>query len=103
MRIWRRESDSRLPTGADEGNQLVDFVAAKQTEPGRPYAKRVIEYTLSRSAERVAAQDDSRASSLAGTPVMEPSLADNDFASTTPDGLIIESEYQRAKGWGSEE
>jgi streptomycin 6-kinase len=94
MRVWRRVSDSGLPTGADKGRQLADFIAAKWTELDRPCAKRTIDYALRCAAERVAAHDDSRAV-LAHGDVHQWNLleAGDGFALVDPDGLIVEPEY----------
>jgi streptomycin 6-kinase len=94
MRVWRRVPDSGLPTGADKGCQLAEFIAAKWTELNQPCAKGTIDYTLHCAAERVAAHDDSRAV-LAHGDVHQWNLleARNGFALVDPDGLIIEPEY----------
>jgi streptomycin 6-kinase len=94
MRVWRRVPDSGLPTGADKGCQLAEFIAAKWTELNQPCAKGTIDYTLHCAAERAAAHDDSRAV-LAHGDVHQWNLleARNGFALVDPDGLIIEPEY----------
>jgi streptomycin 6-kinase len=94
MRMWRRVPECGLPTGADRGNQLADFIAAKWTALNRPCTKATIDYALRCAVERVAAHDNSRAV-LAHGDVHQWNLleAGDGFALVDPDGLIVEPEY----------
>jgi hypothetical protein len=60
MRAWQCVSDSELSTDADKSGQSTDLIARNGPDD-RPYAKRDTDYTLRCIAERVDADDNSRA------------------------------------------
>ena len=60
-RVWRPASGCGLPTGADKGRWLGDFITAAWLELDRPCSERAVEHALACAARRVAAHDDERA------------------------------------------
>ena len=97
-RVWRPASGCGLPTGADKGRWLGDFITAAWLELDRPCSERAVEHALACAARRVAAHDDERAVLVHGDVhqwnVLE---ADADvelgFKLVDPDGLLAEAEY----------
>ncbi len=94
MRVWRRVSNSGLPTGADKAGHLADFVATKWTELDHPCGERTIDDAVRCATKRVAAHDDSRAVLIHGD-VHQWNLLESGpgFKLVDPDGLIAEPEY----------
>ncbi len=83
-----------LPTGADKGRWLGEFIAATWPELDRPCSERAVEHALACAARRVAAHDDERAVLVHGDVhqwnVLEAGVG---FKLVDPDGLLAEAEY----------
>ena len=94
--LWRPAPGCGLPTGADKGRWLSDFITAAWLELDRPCSERAVEYALACAARRVAAHDDERAVLVHGDVhqwnVLEAG-ADLGFKLVDPDGLLAEAEY----------
>lgn len=94
-RVWRPAPGCDLPTGADKGSQLADFIPAAWEELGRPCSERAITDALSCLARRIAAHDDERAVLVHGDVHQWNTLeaAGGGFKLVDPDGLVAEAEY----------
>jgi streptomycin 6-kinase len=93
-KIWRPAAGCGLPTGAQKGRQLADFVAATWEQLGRPCSERAIGYALACAAKRTEAHDDERAVLVHGDVHQWNALqAGSDFKLVDPDGLLAEAEY----------
>ena len=97
-RVWRPAPGCGLPTGADKGRWLVDFITRTWDEVGRPCAERTVERALRDAARRTAAHDDERAVLVHGDVHQWNALetCDGDdaaFKLVDPDGLLAEAEY----------
>jgi streptomycin 6-kinase len=94
--LWRPAPGCGLPTGADKGRWLSDFITAAWLELDRPCSERAVEHALACAARRVAAHDDERAVLVHGDVhqwnVLEAG-ADLGFKLVDPDGLLAEAEY----------
>ncbi len=94
VRVWRPALPSGLPTGADKGRWLGEFIAATWQELDRPCSERAVEHALACAARRVAAHDDERAVLVHGDVhqwnVLEAGAG---FKLVDPDGLLAEAEY----------
>jgi streptomycin 6-kinase len=93
-RVWRPAPACGLPTGAEKGHWLVDFIATMWEELGRPCSERAVDYALACAARRIAAHDDERAVLVHGDIHQWNALeADGGFKLVDPDGLLAEAEY----------
>lgn len=93
-RVWRPAPDSGLPTGADKGRWLVEFIQRTWVELDRPCTERAIDYALDAAARRIAAHDDERAVLVHGDVHEWNALQATDgFKLVDPDGLLAEAEY----------
>lgn len=93
-RVWRPAPDCGLPTGADKGRWLVDFIMMMWQELDRPCSERAVEYALACAARRIAAHDDERAVLVHGDVHEWNALEAGDgFKLVDPDGLLAEAEY----------
>lgn len=95
-RMWRCRPGPGcgLPTGADKGRRLADYITRAWAELGGPCSSRAVTYALECAARRVAAHDDSRAVLVHGDVHEWNALADGDgFKLVDPDGLLAEPEY----------
>ncbi|HEY7225434.1 MAG TPA: aminoglycoside phosphotransferase family protein [Micromonosporaceae bacterium] len=94
-RVWRPAPDSGLPTGAEKGRWLAEFITATWEELGQPCAPRAVAHALSCVERRVAAHNDQRAMLLHGDVHAWNALAadDGEFKLVDPDGLLAEPEY----------
>jgi streptomycin 6-kinase len=93
-RMWRPILDSGLPTGADKGRWLADFIEEKWEALGRPCSERTFRHALECAARRVDAHDDERAVLVHGDVHQWNALErDDGFALVDPDGLFAEAEY----------
>jgi streptomycin 6-kinase len=92
--VWRPAAGSGLPTGAEKGRWLIDYITATWTELGRPCSERAVDHALACAARRVVAHDDERAVLVHGDVhqwnVLE---APGGFKLVDPDGLLAEAEY----------
>ena len=97
-RVWRPAPGCGLPTGADKGRWLSDFITATWLELDRPCSERAVEHALACAARRVAAHDDERAVLVHGDVhqwnVLEAGAdVKPGFKLVDPDGLLAEAEY----------
>jgi streptomycin 6-kinase len=93
-RVWRPAPDCGLPTGAEKGRWLVDFITNSWEELDRPCSERAIDHALACAARRIAAHDDERAVLVHGDVHQWNALeANGGFKLIDPDGLLAEAEY----------
>lgn len=93
-RVWRPAAGRGLPTGADKGRWLAEFIPALWEKLGRPCTERAVEYALACAARRIAAHDDERAVLVHGDVHQWNALQAGDgFKLVDPDGLLAEAEY----------
>ncbi len=93
-RVWRPAPDCGLPTGAEKGRWLIDFIASTWEELDRPCSERAVEYALSCATRRIAAHDDERSVLVHGDVHQWNTLVAGDgFKLIDPDGLLAEAEY----------
>jgi streptomycin 6-kinase len=92
--MWRPAAGCGLPTGAEKGRWLVDFITEKWEELDRPCSERAVDYALACAARRIAAHDDERAVLVHGDVHQWNALQENGgFKLIDPDGLLAEAEY----------
>jgi streptomycin 6-kinase len=93
-RVWRPSPDCGLPTGADKGRWLIDFISTNWETLGRPCSERTVEHALQCAARRIEAHDDERAVLVHGDVHQWNALQSGaGFALVDPDGLLAEPEY----------
>ena len=93
-RIWRPVGDLDLPTGAEKGRWLIEFITEKWDALDRPCARRTVEHAVARAEARIAAHDDERAVLVHGDVHQWNALQAGDgFKLIDPDGLRAEPEY----------
>jgi streptomycin 6-kinase len=93
-RVWRPAPGCGLPTGAEKGRWLVEFIARTWEELGRPCSQRAVAYALACAERRIAAHDDERAVLVHGDVHPWNALeARGGFKLVDPDGLLAEAEY----------
>lgn len=93
-RIWRPAPACGLPTGADKGRWLIEFVTTTWVELDRPCSERAVDYALDCAQRRIAAHDDQRAVLVHGDVHQWNAVeADQGFKLVDPDGLLAEAEY----------
>lgn len=93
-RVWRPAPGCDLPTGADKGRWLVEFIVSRWDGLDRPCSERAIEYALACAERRIAAHDNERAVLVHGDVHQWNALeADSGFKLVDPDGLLAEAEY----------
>jgi streptomycin 6-kinase len=93
-RVWRPAPDCGLPTGAEKGRYLIDFVTTTWEALDRPCSERAVDYALACAERRIAAHDDGRAVLVHGDVHAWNTLAAGDgFKLVDPDGLLAEAEY----------
>ncbi len=94
QRLWRPAPDCGLPSGAEKGRWLVDFITSLWQALDRPCSERAVDYALSCAARRIAAHDDERAVLVHGDIHQWNALqANGGFKLVDPDGLLAEAEY----------
>ena len=94
MRVWRPAPDLDLPTGAQKGRWLVDFIADLWEELDRPCSERAVAHARACAERRVAAHRDERALLLHGDVHQWNALrAGAGYKLVDPDGLLAEPEY----------
>jgi streptomycin 6-kinase len=93
-RVWRPAPDCGLPTGAEKGRWLEDFVASTWEELNRPCSERAVDHAIACAARRVVAHHDERAVLVHGDVHQWNALeAEDGFRLVDPDGLLAEPEY----------
>jgi streptomycin 6-kinase len=92
--VWRPAPDCGLPSGADKGRWLADFISTTWEELGHPCSERAVEYALDCARRRIDAHDDERAVLVHGDVHQWNTLeANGSFKLVDPDGLLAEAEY----------
>ncbi|MCB0998208.1 MAG: phosphotransferase [Acidimicrobiales bacterium] len=93
-RLWRPAPGVALPTGADKGRWLVDFVGHTWEALDRPLAEATVAHAIDCAERRIAAHDDERAVLVHGDVHQWNALErGDDFVLVDPDGLLAEAEY----------
>jgi streptomycin 6-kinase len=93
-RVWRPAPDAGLPTGAQKGRWLVEFITATWEELGRPCSRQAVDYAVSCASRRIDAHDDERTVLVHGDVHQWNTLqAGTGFKLVDPDGLLAEAEY----------
>ena len=93
-RVWRPAPGCGLPTGAEKGRWLIDFITTLWEEQGRPCSERAVDYAMRCAQKRIAAHDDERAVLVHGDVHQWNALEASDgFKLVDPDGLLAEAEY----------
>jgi streptomycin 6-kinase len=94
-RVWRPAAGCGLPTGANKGRWLADFITSTWEELGRPCSERAVAYALACAAQRIDAHDDERAVLVHGDVHQWNALqaGGGGFRLVDPDGLLAEAEY----------
>jgi streptomycin 6-kinase len=104
-KVWRPAPHADLPTGAEKGRWLVDFITRTWDELDRPCSERAIEHALACAERRIEAHDDERAVLVHGDVhewnalsashfgVDSTSIRRGGFKLVDPDGLLAEAEY----------
>jgi streptomycin 6-kinase len=97
-RVWRPAAGHGLPTGADKGRWLIDFIIRTWEELDRPCAESAVDHAIACAERRIAAHDDERAVLVHGDIHQWNTLRVNDdprsgYALVDPDGLLAEPEY----------
>lgn len=94
LRVWRSAPDCGLPTGAEKGRWLADFITAMWEELGHPCSERAVDYAFVCAGKRVDAHRDERAVLVHGDVHEWNALeAVDGFKLVDPDGLLAEPEY----------
>ena len=95
MRLWRPASGADLPTGAEKGRWLMEFIAATWERLGRPCSSRAVEHALECAERRIEAHDPDRAMLVHGDIHQWNALRAGDgFKLVDPDGLLADPEYR---------
>jgi streptomycin 6-kinase len=93
-RVWRPAPGANLPTGADKGGWLVEYITRMWVDLDRPCSERAVDYALVCADRRIAAHDDERAMLVHGDVHEWNALQSADgFKLVDPDGLLAEPEY----------
>jgi streptomycin 6-kinase len=97
-RIWRPAAGHGLPTGAEKGRWLIDFITRMWDELGRPCGEAAVDYAVACAERRIAAHDDERSVLVHGDIHQWNTLRIDDdprsgYALVDPDGLLAEPEY----------
>jgi streptomycin 6-kinase len=97
-RVWRPAAGCGLPTGADKGRWLADYITRMWDEVGRPCAERTVDLARRDAERRIAAHDDERAVLVHGdvhqwNALEAPGEGATGFKLVDPDGLLAEAEY----------
>ena len=93
-RVWRPAPGCGLPSGADKGRWLVNFITSTWDALDHPCSERAVDYALACAARRIAAHDEDRAVLVHGDVHQWNTLQSGDgFKLVDPDGLLAEPEY----------
>ncbi|MEY2404331.1 MAG: streptomycin 6-kinase [Acidimicrobiaceae bacterium] len=99
--LWNAPADhSGLPSGADKGRWLHEFIARAWEEVDRPCSEHVVTRALSFAEHRIASFDAERAVLVHGDAhgwnTLEARDGSSGFKFVDPDGLIADREYDLA-------
>lgn len=93
-RLWRLVPDSPLPTGAEKGRWLIDFVTRTWEQLERPCSKGAVTYAIECVERRIAEHDDGSSVLVHGDIHEWNALkAEHGYKLIDPDGLLAEPEY----------
>jgi streptomycin 6-kinase len=93
-RLWRPAPEAGLPTGAEKGRWLIDFITSGWEALDRPCSERAIAHAVACAERRIAAHDDDRAVLVHGDVHQWNTLEAGDgFKLVDPDGLLADAEY----------
>ncbi len=93
-RLWGIVPDAPLPTGAEKGRWLIDFITRTWDELDRPCSKEAVAYAVDAAERRIAAHDDASNVLVHGDIHEWNALkADHGYKLIDPDGLLAEPEY----------
>jgi streptomycin 6-kinase len=93
-RVWRPAAGCGLPTGAEKGRWLADFIAVTWEELDHPCSERAIDYALTCAERRVDLHREERSVLVHGDVHQWNALeAPEGFKLVDPDGLLAEPEY----------
>lgn len=93
-RLWRIVPDSPLPTGAEKGRWLIDFITRTWEELDQPCSKEAVAYAIDSAERRIAAHAGASSVLVHGDIHEWNALkADHDYKLIDPDGLLAEPEY----------
>jgi streptomycin 6-kinase len=93
-RLWRPAPDCSLPTGAEKGRWLIDFITATWEALDHPVHERVVDHAIACAERRIAAHDEERSRLVHGDVHQWNALESADgFKLVDPDGLLAEPEY----------
>lgn len=94
-RLWRPAPGSGLPTAADRGRRMADWVAGHWESLGRPCSRAAVDEALAAADRRIAAHDDGRALLLHGDVHQWNTMRAGDgWKLVDPDGVLGEPEYE---------
>ncbi|MEO8541770.1 MAG: aminoglycoside phosphotransferase family protein [bacterium] len=94
QRIWRPAAGWGLPTGAEKGRWLIDFIRKTWEEQGRTCSEQAVTYAIECAERRIAAHNDERAVLVHGDIHQWNALQSGDgYKLVDPDGLLAEREY----------
>jgi streptomycin 6-kinase len=92
--VWRPAPESGLPTGAEKGRWLADFIVSTWEELNRSCSERAVDHAIACAERRVVAHRDERAVLVHGDVHQWNALeAEDGFRLVDPDGLLAEPEY----------
>jgi streptomycin 6-kinase len=97
-RVWRPAAGHGLPTGAEKGRWLIDFITRMWDELDRPCTESAVDYAIACARRRIAAHDDERSVLVHGDIHQWNTVRIDDdprsgYALVDPDGLLAEPEY----------
>lgn len=97
-RVWRPAPGCGLPTGADKGRWLIEFVTRLWEELDHPCSARAVDHAVDCAERRIAAHDDERAVLVHGdvhqwNTLQVPGTSPPRFKLVDPDGLLADAEY----------
>lgn len=93
-RFWRPAAGSGLPTGAEKGRWLIDWITSRWESLARPCSEGAVAFAVACAERRIEAHDDDRAVLVHGDAHESNTLTAGDtFKLIDPDGLVAEPEY----------
>src|SRR4051812_40062556 len=96
-RMWRRAPGVELPTGAQKGRWLIDFIVKTWEDLDHPCSERAVAQAVHCATSRIGAHDDERSVLVHGDVHQWNALRAGDgFKLIDPDGLLAEPEYDLA-------
>jgi streptomycin 6-kinase len=94
IRLWRPAPDCGLPTGAEKGRALIEYITDEWDALDRPCSRHAVDYAIECAERRMSAHDDERAVLVHGDVHQWNALeAESEFKLVDPDGLLAEAEY----------